>query len=190
MKKIKIISKIAEIYRHRHHFCNIQYIMKQEKHIIDSTTPTFFELKNCVTLHIIYIMHCTMKQNLPIESHPFPPFLPDGARVLMLGTFPPKPNRWAMEFFYPNKTNDMWKIMGHIFYADRFKFYNAEQRTYRLQEIKAFLTEQHIALYDTANRVRRLKDNASDKFLEIVETIDLKAFFATCPTLEAVVTAG
>ena len=80
-----------------------------------------------------------MKQNLPIESHPFPPFLPDGARVLMLGTFPPKPNRWAMEFFYPNKTNDMWKIMGHIFYADRFKFYNAEQRTYRLQEIKAFL---------------------------------------------------
>ena len=107
MKKIKIISKIAEIYHHRHHFWNIPYIMKQEKHIIDSTTHTFFELKNCVTLHIIYIIHCTMKQNLPIESHPFPPFLPDGARVLMLGTFPPKPNRWAMEFFYPNKTNDM-----------------------------------------------------------------------------------
>lgn len=70
----------------------------------------------------------------------------------------------------------MWKIMGHIFYADRFKFYNAEQRSYRLEEIKAFLTEQHIALYDTATRVRRLKDNASDKFLEIVETIDLEAF--------------
>lgn len=84
----------------------------------------------------------------------------------------------------------MWKIMGHIFYADRFKFYNAEQGTYRLEEIKAFLTERHIALYDTATRVRRLKDNASDKFLEIVETIDLKDFFATCPTLEAVVTAG
>lgn len=84
----------------------------------------------------------------------------------------------------------MWKIMGHIFYADRFKFYNAEQRSYRLEEIKAFLSEQHIALYDTATRVRRLKDNASDKFLEIVETIDLNTFFATCPTLEAVVTAG
>ena len=56
MKKIKIISKIAEIYRHRHHFCNIQYIMKQEKNIIDSINPTFFELKNCVTLHIIYII--------------------------------------------------------------------------------------------------------------------------------------
>lgn len=43
MKKIKIISKIAEIYRHRHHFCNITYIMKQEKHIIDSINLTFIE---------------------------------------------------------------------------------------------------------------------------------------------------
>lgn len=131
-----------------------------------------------------------MKQNIPIERHPFPPFLPEGAQVLMLGTFPPKPNRWAMEFFYPNKTNDMWKIMGHIFYADRYKFFDAVSKTYRLEELKAFLEQKHIALYDTATRVRRLKDNASDKFLEIVETIDLKAFFKACPTLKAVVTAG
>lgn len=131
-----------------------------------------------------------MKQNIPIETHPFPPFLPEGAQVLMLGTFPPKPNRWAMEFFYPNKTNDMWKIMGHIFYADRYKFFDAVSKTYRLEELKAFLEEKHIALYDTATRVRRLKDNASDKFLEIVETIDLKAFLKVCPTLKAVVTAG
>ena len=131
-----------------------------------------------------------MKQNIPIETHPFPPFLPEGAQVLMLGTFPPKPNRWAMEFFYPNKTNDMWKIMGHIFYSDCYKFFDAVSKTYRLEQLKAFLEEKHIALYDTATRVRRLKDNASDKFLEIVETIDLKAFFKACPTLKAVVTAG
>ncbi len=42
MKKIKIISKIVEIYRPRHHFWNIPYIMKQEKHIIDSINPHFF----------------------------------------------------------------------------------------------------------------------------------------------------
>ncbi|MBQ0031002.1 MAG: uracil-DNA glycosylase family protein [Bacteroidales bacterium] len=131
-----------------------------------------------------------MKQNIPIETHPSPPFLPEGAQVLMLGTFPPKPNRWAMEFFYPNKTNDMWKIMGHIFYSDRYKFFDAVSKTYRLEELKAFLEEKHIALYDTATRVRRLKDNASDKFLEVVESIDLKVFFKACPTLKAVVTAG
>lgn len=26
---------------------------------------------------------------IPVEVHPFPPFLPAGARVLILGTFPP-----------------------------------------------------------------------------------------------------
>ena len=127
---------------------------------------------------------------IPIETHPFPPFVPIGARVLMLGTFPPKPHRWAMEFFYPNRTNDMWKIMGLIFFGNPFQFYDAEAKTYRLPQLKRFLEQQGIALFDTATRVRRLKDNASDKFLDIVQTIDLCHFFHTCPTINAVVTAG
>ena len=36
------------------------------------------------------------------ERHPLQPFLPDGARILMLGSFPPKRERWSMEFYYPN----------------------------------------------------------------------------------------
>ena len=131
-----------------------------------------------------------MSENIKIESHPFPPFLPEGAKVLMLGTFPPKPNRWCVEFFYPNPTNDMWKIMGLIFYRDKFRFYDPEAKIYRLPELKQFLSEQKIALYDTATRVRRLKDNASDKFLEIVETINLDSFFEQRPSLRAIVTAG
>ena len=46
----------------------------------------------------------------PIESHPLSPFLPEGARMLMLGSFPPKQERWSMDFFYPNWINDMWRI--------------------------------------------------------------------------------
>lgn len=132
-----------------------------------------------------------MKHNQPqIESHPFEPFLPEGARVLMLGTFPPKPERWSMEFYYPNKINDMWRIMGLIFYDDKNWFWLEQVKRFDLPLLKAFLTEQRIALFDTAMRVRRLKDNASDKFLEIVETIDLDRFFAQRPTIEAIVTAG
>lgn len=92
------------------------------------------------------------------------------------GYFPAKAKQMGDGIFLPKQNKRYVENYGAYFYADRFKFYNAEQRTYRLEEIKAFLTEQHIALYDTATRVRRLKDNASDKFLEIVETIDLKAF--------------
>ena len=56
------------------------------------------------------------------EVHPLAPFLPDGARVLMLGSFPPKRVRWSMEFFYPNLQNDMWRIMGLLFFGDKAHF--------------------------------------------------------------------
>ncbi len=131
-----------------------------------------------------------MEKLPPIEQHPFEPFLPPEARVLMLGTFPPKPERWSMEFYYPNKINDMWRIMGLIFYADKNRFWLEDEKRFDLPRLKAFLTEQRIALFDTAMRVRRLKDNASDKFLEIVETIDLDRFFTLRPTIKAIVTAG
>ena len=132
-----------------------------------------------------------MKHNQPqIETHPFEPFLPPEARVLMLGTFPPKPERWSMEFYYPNRQNDMWRLTGLIFFGDRQHFWIEAEKRFDLPLLKAFLTEQRIALFDTAMRVRRLKDNASDKFLEIVETINLDRFFALRPTIEAIVTAG
>lgn len=125
-----------------------------------------------------------------IESHPFEPFLPQGAVVLMLGTFPPKRERWSMEFYYPNKINDMWRIMGIIFYADKNHFWIEKEKRFDLPLIKKFLTEHKIALFDTAKRVRRLKNNASDKFLDIVESINLDEFFEARPTICAIVTAG
>lgn len=125
-----------------------------------------------------------------IEYHPFEPFLPPQAKVLMLGTFPPQPVRWAMEFYYPNPTNDMWKIMGLLFFGDKNHFWREDERRFDLEALQRFLTERGIALYDTARAVRRLKNNASDKFLEIVETVDLKHLLDLRPTIAAVITAG
>ena len=34
-----------------------------------------------------------------IEHHPFEPFLPKEAWLLMLGTFPPAEKRWCMRFY-------------------------------------------------------------------------------------------
>jgi G:T/U-mismatch repair DNA glycosylase len=131
-----------------------------------------------------------MDNETGIETHPFTPFIPQNAKILMLGTFPPKPVRWAMEFYYPNRINDMWRIMGLIFYGDKNTFWNEEKKTFRLDEIKRFLTEKGIAMFDTATRIRRLKDNASDKFLEIVEETDIMKMLAENPTIEAIVTTG
>lgn len=128
-----------------------------------------------------------MKSQL-VESHPFEPFVPAGAKVLMLGSFPPPSQRWSMNFYYPNKTNDMWRIMGLIFFGDKNRF--IRPGGYDLPSIIDFLNEKGIAMYDAAVRVIRQKGNASDKFLEIVEPIGLEAMLARMPQCRTIVTAG
>ncbi len=46
-----------------------------------------------------------------VERHPLEPFLPENARLLMLGSFPPQRKRWCMEFFYPNRTKVCFTLM-------------------------------------------------------------------------------
>ena len=126
----------------------------------------------------------------PIETHPLKPFLPDGARLLMLGSFPPKRERWSMDFFYPNYQNDMWRIMGHIFFDDKHIFEIREERKFDKDSIVKFCKERGIAIFDVACEVRRLKDNASDKFLEVVKPTDVAALINEIPCCQAVVITG
>ena len=127
---------------------------------------------------------------IPVERHPLAPFLPAGARVLMLGSFPPQRKRWSMEWFYPNWTNDMWRIMGHLFFADRRYFEVEGEKRFDRERIVQFCTERGIALYDAASEVRRLMDNASDRFLEVVTPTDIEALLLQIPACEAIVTTG
>ncbi len=125
-----------------------------------------------------------------VERHPFEPFLPEGAKVLMLGSFPPQKKRWSMEFYYPNFINDFWRIIGILFFGDRDKFVDIPAKKFKLKEIKEFCAEKGIAMFDTATAVRRLKDNASDKFLEVVEPTDIPALLRRIPFCGAVVVTG
>lgn len=126
----------------------------------------------------------------PLERHPWPPYIPNGSRYLFLGTFPPKPIRWSMPFFYPNPMNDFWRVMGILFFGDRDALWIKEDKRFDLNAIKAFLDREKIAMWDTAMAVRRLKDNASDKYLEIVEPINLVALLDAHPTITTVITTG
>ena len=127
---------------------------------------------------------------VPVEQHPLQPFLPAGARVLMLGSFPPQRKRWCMDFYYPNFINDMWRIMGILFYGDREHFVDTRAKCFRKEDIIAFLHEKGIALFDTATAVRRLQDNASDKFLDVVTPTHLPSLLQRIPQCTAVVTTG
>ncbi len=127
---------------------------------------------------------------MDIESHPLQPFIPEGARLLMLGSFPPARHRWSMDFFYPNFQNDMWRIFGLVFFGDKDHFVDNEARTFRREEIIELLNREGIALYDTATKVIRTQNTASDKDIEVVTPTDLDSLLKRMPMLEGVVTTG
>ncbi len=95
-----------------------------------------------------------------------------------------------MEFFYPNRTNQMWEIFGLVFYGDPHRLVDAANKTFRLEDIKALLEEHGIAIYDTASSVRRLSGNASDKDLQIVDKTDIAALLAQIPRCHDIVCTG
>lgn len=127
---------------------------------------------------------------MEIELHPLKPFLPAQCKLLMLGSFPPQKKRWSMDFYYPNLNNDMWRIFGILFFNDKEHFLDDTGKAFCRERIIDFLNEKGIALFDTASSIRRLQDNASDKFLEVVQPTDVAALLRQLPECKAIVTTG
>ena len=128
--------------------------------------------------------------DIEIENHPLEPFLPANARLLMLGSFPPQKKRWSMDFYYPNLNNDMWRIVGLLFFNNKDYFLNETRKAFCRERIISFLNDKGIALFDTASAIRRLQDNASDKFLEVVQPTDISRLLGQLPECKAIVTTG
>ena len=126
---------------------------------------------------------------MDIEQHPLKPFLPAEAVMLMLGSFPPPRIRWSMDFYYPNIQNDMWRILGLLFYADKDYFLETP-KNFSEEKCRVFCHKVGLGLGDTGMEVIRQKGNASDKFLEIVKPIDLEGVLASIPSCRAIVVTG
>ena len=147
-----------------------------------------------------------MSSTHEIERHPLRPFLPTNAELLMLGSFPPPKERWCMDFFYPNPQNDMWRIMGQIFFSDKTYFEGqrdlekgqrdqvqstkAGRKVFNREEIASFCETKGIAIFDTAQAVIRLQGNAADEHLEIVEQTDIAALLQQIPLCHEICCTG
>ncbi|MBR6714267.1 MAG: uracil-DNA glycosylase family protein, partial [Bacteroidaceae bacterium] len=127
-----------------------------------------------------------------VEWHPLKPCINEETRVLFLGSFPPQRKKWAkgFNFFYPNFINDHWRIMGLIFYGDKDHFVDTKARTYKGADIIRFVHEHGLGYYDTSEAVKRLKDNASDKFLEVTVPTDIRTLISRAPRLQKIVVTG
>lgn len=107
-----------------------------------------------------------------------------------MGTFPPGSHRWSMDFYYPNPINDYWRICGLLFLGDKNALYDSERKCFREAECRELMEKHHIAMNDTGREVRRLKGNASDKFLEIVTPVPLFDLLKEIPDCHTIATTG
>ena len=125
-----------------------------------------------------------------VERHPFEPFLPVGSKMLMLGSFPPAPRRWCMEFYYPNFTNDMWRILGYIFFKDKDYFVDHSKETFYLDKLKDFLTRERIGQCNIAATACRKNGTAADKGLKVIEPLDIAKLLRESSDCKILVTTG
>ena len=124
------------------------------------------------------------------ERHPLKPFISPELKVMMIGSFPPAHSKWNMEFYYPNFQNDMWRIFGLIFFDNKDYFLVDDEKSFDKKLLKSTLTNKGIGIADMGQEVIRLKNNASDKFLQIVEPLNVSAILDQVPLCHTFVTAG
>lgn len=65
--------------------------------------------------------------------------------MMLMGTFPPPPDKWCIAFHYPNFKNNMWRVYGLVFFDDATYFQAASENVFDAKKIKTFLWESGIA---------------------------------------------
>ena len=116
-----------------------------------------------------------MVQRKPI-LHAFAPFIPDGARVLILGTMP-SPKSRENGFYYGHPRNRFWPALAKTF---------GEEPPLTVEQRQSFLTRHRIALWDTlASCVMAVADDASirnpiaNDIRPILDANPIQAIFTT-----------
>ena len=80
--------------------------------------------------------------------------------------------------------------MGLLFYGDKEHFVVPGQKRFDYARVVDFCRREGIALYDAAYMVKRLRGNASDNFLKIIEPTDIQSLLSSMPSCSAVVSTG
>ncbi|WP_370587238.1 DNA glycosylase [Psychrobacter sp. JCM 18900] len=109
---------------------------------------------------------------------------------MMMGTFPPTADKWAMSFHYPNFYNDMWRIYGRVFFDDADYFRVGDEKRFDPERIRDFMFERGIASCPTVKQAIRETGNASDKNLTVVTPVDLDVILPQVPKVETLFTTG
>lgn len=97
------------------------------------------------------------------EEHPFRWYVPENARSLIIGTFPPIRKRWSYDFFYPNRKNLFWKILSDI-----AGIRLTDDLSTAVEQRKKILDKLGLAISDMGGAIKRNAGNSLDENLELV----------------------
>ncbi|MCG9970821.1 uracil-DNA glycosylase family protein [Christiangramia crocea] len=126
------------------------------------------------------------------HKHPFPPFIPENATKLIVGTLPPprftkrQLREDDVDFCYGSGDGLLWIILDRIFDLD-LKFENTDDA---VEQRKNFLRERGIGICDVVESSRREKIDASDLGMQKVELRDMIGILKENPKIDTLLFTG
>lgn len=135
-----------------------------------------------------------MKQETPRfhHKHPYPPYIPEGATKLIVGTLPPPRfttgdlKEGDVDFCYGSRDGLLWQVIDQVFGLD-LRFETTERAVEQRQQ---FLKENGIGICDTVESCRREKIDASDLGMADVELRDLIKILREHPNIHTLLFTG
>ncbi len=124
--------------------------------------------------------------------HPYPPFIPENATKLIVGTLPPprfttgELKDGDVDFCYGSSDGQLWPILDKIFGMD-FKFETTDEA---IEQREQFLIKRGIGICDIVSSARREKMDASDIGMMEVELRDLIAVLQQNPKINTLLFTG
>jgi G:T/U-mismatch repair DNA glycosylase len=124
--------------------------------------------------------------------HPYPPFIPENATKLIVGTLPPprfttgELKEGDVDFCYGSRDGQLWPILDKIFGLD-LKF---ETTAEAFEQREHFLIKRGIGICDMVASAKRDKVDASDIGMLEVELRDLIAVLQQNPKIETLLFTG
>ncbi|MEZ4970061.1 MAG: uracil-DNA glycosylase family protein [Flavobacteriaceae bacterium] len=127
-----------------------------------------------------------------LHTHPYEPFLFEGATKLIVGTLPPPRfttgdlKEGDVNFCYGSRDGQLWPILDRIFGLD-LDFETTERA---IRQRMGFLREQRIGICDIVQSAERSKIDASDLGMENIVLRDMLGYLEHCPKVDTILFTG
>ena len=121
------------------------------------------------------------------DRHPYDPFVPPGARRIIIGSFPPRrfcgPEKALfpedVEFYYGSRDNGFWPLVGELSGTDFPR--NQDSRSVSVRQ--DFLRTRALAMTDIVESCTRINGLSSDRDLRDIGTRPLGRLLEAYPEI-------